>query len=970
MQDTQNKKLNSEQKLAINHSGGPLLIIAGAGTGKTTVITERISYLVQKQNVISSQILALTFTEKAAQEMQDRVDEVLAYGLAQMWILTFHGYCDRVLRREALQIGLDPQFNLMSTAENMQFLKQNLFQFSLKYFRPMGNPHKFLSGLLQHFSRLQDEDITADQYCEWAEKQRIDSMGSDTSLIEESEKWVELSQAYKKYEELKAANGVLDFGDLIVKTLSLFRSRPSVLAGYRSEFKHLLIDEFQDTNFAQMQLALLLTGDDQNITVVGDDDQSIYRFRGAAISNMIQFTTCFPKATVIVLNHNYRSGRKILDRAYDLIQFNNPDRLEVAQGINKKLKAVRDIKSTVSFIHTNRVENEADEVAKKITELIDGGKYRYQDIAILVRANSHAEPFTRALARHGIPSQFLGPGRLYKQPEVFDLISYLRFLSNIGDSLSLYRVLSMEQLKISAIDIAKLGSYSKVNSLSLFEVCEQVSNVSVSEETIVKVENFISMVQKHLQLVREETAGQILYYFLQDIGLLETLISAQTVEAEKHAVNITKFFDKLKSYEANHSDASIASVVDWIDISSEIGESPTVTDTDWNEVPAVNILTVHSSKGLEFPIVFMVNLVHLRFPSTERREQIPIPEKLIREVLPSGDFHIQEERRLFYVGMTRAQDHLFLTAADFYGEGKRAHKLSNFVNEAIGEEVSRNKTLNKSEKQNLENFSIQNTKIDDSVAELKIDYLSYSQIETFKLCPLHYKLRYLIKIPSPATASQSFGISIHATLKDFYDQCASGTEPSAKLLISLLSDHWIKKGYVSKVQEAEFIEKGKIYLSGFYQNYFDEGQKPSLLEHKFLLPLPKRDGVSPLKIGGVIDRVDVLTDGTIEILDYKTGATIPTQKEVDNNDQLTFYALAAFLLNAQPPFDDKGKNIRLSLYYLDQQVKISTTRSKMDLEKMIDDLYDIRDQIQKSDFRCSNNYFCQSCEFKSFCSVE
>jgi len=412
------KKLNKAQKEAVEHREGPLLIIAGAGTGKTTVITERIKWLVSSGKAKPAEILALTFTDKAAREMEERVDIAMPYGYTDMWISTFHSFCDRVLRQEALQIGLDPGYKLMNEAETTQFLIQNLFKFKLKYFRPLGNPTKFVGGMLQHFSRLKDEDVNPEEYMKYANNlnkrratQRALKKTEGTEITkEEVEKTMELADAYRDYEELKAKEGVMDFADLISNTLKLFRTRKNILRQYQKQFKYILVDEFQDTNYAQNELAILLAGKQANITATGCDDQSIYRFRGAAVSNIIQFRDRFPKAKMVVLSKNYRSTQLILNHAYQLIQNNNPDRLEVKEKISKKLEAVRKIRGKpIEFIHTDRVENEAEAVAKIIRGLTDGSvdNCQFKDIAILVRANNHADSFVRALSRAGVPYQFL-----------------------------------------------------------------------------------------------------------------------------------------------------------------------------------------------------------------------------------------------------------------------------------------------------------------------------------------------------------------------------------------------------------------------------------------------------------------------------------------------------------------------------------------------------------------------------------
>jgi DNA helicase-2/ATP-dependent DNA helicase PcrA len=951
--DVSGLKLNKEQIEAIKFGTGPLLIIAGAGTGKTTVITERIKYLIFSKKAKTQEILALTFTEKAAREMEERVDIAMPYGYTQMWIMTFHSFCDKILRREALHIGLDPKYKLMTEAESIQLLRKNLFKLDLNYFRPLGNPNKFLSGMLQHFSRLQDEDISPNEYGDWVKKQK--AVTADEKI--EIGKWKELSKAYKAYDEIKVKESVLDFGDVIVKTLKLFRDRPNILSEYRKQFKYLLVDEFQDTNLAQNELVKLLVGKKGNINVVGDDDQSVYKFRGAAVSNIIQFRKNFPKTKVIVLTKNYRSTQEILDRSYDLIQHNNPDRLEVVEKIDKKLRSqVAKDGEDVYFIHSDRVENESDQIAKKILELQREEKYLYKDFAILVRANNHSEPIMRALSRNGIPFQFLGPGRLFKQPEIVDLISYLKVLYDFTDSVSFYRLLSIDYFGITGRELAELGNCSRKNNISLFEAAESIGSE--------KVKNLLEIINKQLDLVKKESAGQLLYFFLEETGLLQKLLSPESAEAEKRAKNISKLFDKLKSYEADHEDSSVSAVTDWLDLSMELGESPLATNEDWTDINAVNILTVHSAKGLEFPVVFLANLVGQRFPSMERREQIPIPDVLIKEVLPVGDYHLEEERRLFYVGMTRAKEKLILTAADYYGEGKREKKLSPFIFEVLGDKTISSEKSKKVNQLSFLDYEAK-TKAVEPMEKLHVDYLSYSQIETFQTCPMHYKLRYIYKVPTPASASQSFGTAMHATLKEFFEQVKNGTKPTDKLLYELLENNWINEGYRTKLHEKEFFNKGKLYLSGFLKQGFNSKVPTIALEQPFAIPIGKG-----LKIGGRLDRVDDLGNGEIEIIDYKTGATIPTQKEVDKNLQLSFYALAATKIPTDP-FGKTPDKIKLSLYYLDSQEKISTTRTTKQLDDAVKEIFKVKEEIEKSDFKCSGHMFCQmGCEFSLFCKSE
>lgn len=956
--------LDRQQGLAVNHKKGPLLIVAGAGTGKTTVITERIKKLILEDGVVPSKILALTFTEKAAKEMEERVDVALPYGYTQMWISTFHSFCDRILRAESIHIGLNPSYKLMTQAESILFLRNNIFKFNLKYFRPLGNPNKFLEAMVSHFSRLADEDVTPDQYIKWAKKLKA----ATSEEKEEKEKYLELANAFKTYQELKATMGMMDFSDLITNTLRLFRERKTILKNYQEQFEYVLVDEFQDTNFAQNELAILLCGKDKNITVVGDDDQSIYRFRGSSVSNMIQFRQHFKNAKIIPLVNNYRSTEEILERSYNLIQFNNPDRLEAKEKIDKKLRSMRNKKGeSIEFIYKDRVENEADETAKKIVQLVKKNKYSYKDIAILVRANDHSEPFIRAFERHKIPFQFLGPGRLFQQDEIKDLISYLKVLYNFEDSPSLYRVLNMPYLKLEGIEISILLNNAKKNNYTLFEMMEKIDETSLNPKAKEKLTEFVKMVKRHLDLVPKETAGQILYYFLSDTGIIQELVNAKTQKEEKTAKNYAKFFDKLKTYETEHKTSSVYDVVDWIDLSMQMGESPLAGDLDWSENNAVNILTIHSSKGLEFPVVFLVNLVAQRFPTRERREGIPIPKPLIKEILSTGDYHLQEERRLFYVGMTRAKDLLFLTAAGYYGEGKKERKISPFVYESLGEEEVK-KILNTDSVAEqitlpfLEDYAPrEKPKEEERHSNGVITYLSYSQIQTFDMCPLHYKLKYILKIPTPPSPAQSFGISIHSSLRNLCEEITKKEKLDNKKIVDILKNNWIKEGYSSKLHEEKSFEKAEKIILDYYKNNLSKGNPPIAMETPFNFNLEN------LKVGGRIDRIDELDGTKIEIIDYKTGENIPEQKKVDNDLQLTFYALAATKVKDKP-LNRKPDDIILSLLYIEKDKKITTVRTKEQLEQAEEFIKEKVKEISESDFKCSHSIFCNNCEYKMLCS--
>lgn len=967
--------LNTEQQEAVEYNGGPLLVIAGAGTGKTYVLVEKIKHIIEKKLAKPEEILALTFTEKASREMEDRVDKAVPYGYFQLQISTFHAFAESILRNEASQIGLNPGYRLLTEAENILFLRNNLFMFDMTYFRPLGNPNKFLSSLLQHFSRLKDEDVGPEEYLKWAKK------NTDVPK-DEREKNTELSKAYDLYQKIKIKEGYFDFSDLIYYTLLLFRKRRNVLEKYQKQFKYILVDEFQDTNIAQYQLVKLLFPQtiSPRLTVVGDDSQAIYKFRGASVSNLLSFMKDYPKSKQITLRKNYRSLQPILDASYKLIKHNDPDTLEAQLGISKNLIAQRKLlpqspKEHVEFFLGENVQKEADFVADEILKLKKNEKsYSFSDFAILLRANNYAEPFIRALLQRGIPYQFWGPGMLFKQPEVRDLIAYFNTLVNLEDSASFYRVLSMEVFDIDHMDISYLLSFAKRINSSLFNAVEIVLGLfdqDLYQKDFAVYRNYLprirphskqalitiyQMIKRHLGLVKKETAGQILFYFLEDTKYIVRLLNYKTEKEERKALNVSKFFAKLKNYETEHEDASVFAVVDYLGMSMELGESPLVAETDIYLFDAVNLITVHGTKGLEFPVVFLVNLVQGRFPTYERREQIPIPQELIKEILPEGDYHILEERRLFYVGLTRSMNKVYFTASRLYGEGKRERKLSPFVIETLGEDVVKKKLgVQSAQKAQLSIFDFKKTEEKIIKRDLPLRHLSYSQIQTFLMCPLRYKLQYLLKIPQPEVEATSFGATIHTSLEQFYREFKLDQTIGLKKLLDIYKSSWIPVGYSSQVQQEKTKRVGEQMLKRYFEKLHDPKARILDLEKFFTL---KIDDIS---IVGVLDRVDEKENGGLEIIDYKTGKMIQ-EKEVVTNLQLSIYLLAA--TNKQL-YNRRPEQVDLTFYFLQETKPLTTKKNAEDIELIKTRLREVIEKIKNTDFSspelqaCNRCYYCK-----------
>ena len=485
--------LNPDQLRAVTHGTGPLLVVAGAGTGKTQVITRRIAWLIASRRAKPSEILALTFTDKAAEEMAVRVDQLVPYGYTDTAISTFHAFGDGLIREYALELGLPTDLRVLSRPEVVIFLREHLFEFELDAYRPLGDPTRFLAALATLFSRCKDEDIAPADYLahadrvdakpeRWKRPRRTAPDASDASLtkaadgaLEEAGRQAELARAYATYQRLLAANGCIDFGDQVALALRLVRTSASARDAIAGRFRYILVDEFQDTNRAQAELVAALAERHRNVTVVGDDDQAIYAFRGAAVDNILDFTDRYVGARTIVLRRNYRSLAPILDAAYRLIRFNDPDRLEVRTGVVKRLRAQRTAPSPAPVrleVFASGAE-EADWIAAEIGRRIEAGAAP-RDHAVLVRANGHADPILRALNVAGIPWRFSGTSGLYARPEVRLLLAFLRVVADLESSVDLYALAASDVYGLGGEDLTAIVNMARRRNRSVWAILEEL----------------------------------------------------------------------------------------------------------------------------------------------------------------------------------------------------------------------------------------------------------------------------------------------------------------------------------------------------------------------------------------------------------------------------------------------------------------------------------------------------------------
>lgn len=568
--------LTEDQASAVTHGEGPLLVVAGAGTGKTTVLTRRIAYLVAARLARPAEILALTFTDKAAEEMEARVDLLVPYGFADMSISTFHAFGDRVLREEGLLLGLATDFRVLTRAEQVVFLREHLFALPLKLLRPLGDPTKHLQALVTLFSRAKDETVAPEGYGAFAAAlaEQAGAASGDAALQEAAALQAELGACYREYQRLLAEHGLVDFGDQVLLCLRLFREHPLILQQFRQRFRYILVDEFQDTNPTQWELVRRLAGEGGNLTVVGDDDQSIYRFRGAAVSNILGFSAAYPEARRVVLRENFRSTQPILDAAYRLIRHNDPDRLEVREGLDKRLVATEAGGTPPRHLHHDTVSSEADAVARLIQKRAAEEVWAFRDVAILVRGNRDADPFLRALNLLGIPWRFSGNQGLYARPEVRLLLAFLRVVADPEDTVSLYFLAGSEVYGMDGWALAECASAAKRANRSLRWVLEHPEEAGVAEadaRTQAAIERLLKDLKDYVALARDRSAGEVLYQFLTRSGLLKRLAAAATPGADVRVGNIARLFEIVHRFAEIADRDRVGRLVQYLDLLIEGG---------------------------------------------------------------------------------------------------------------------------------------------------------------------------------------------------------------------------------------------------------------------------------------------------------------------------------------------------------------------------------------------------------------
>ncbi|WP_027417420.1 DNA helicase PcrA [Aneurinibacillus terranovensis] len=628
------KDLNPQQKEAVLTTEGPLLILAGAGSGKTRVLTQRIAYLLTEKRVAPWSILALTFTNKAAREMKDRVAAIVGPDAEDIWISTFHSMCVRILRRDIDRIGYSRNFTILDSGDQLTVVKQGLKELNI-------DPKKFDPKMILNIISSAKNELKGPEQFGQALMGPIEQVAYDV---------------YVYYQKKLKSNNSLDFDDLIMNTIQLFKQMPEVLEFYRKKFKYIHVDEYQDTNRAQYLLVQMLAAGSENICVVGDSDQSIYSWRGADITNILNFEKDYPTAKVILLEQNYRSTKKILEAANHVI----------ANNINRKAKNLWTDNDEGSQIRVYTADSEHKEsyfIVEEIQKAVRTGR-RYRDFAVLYRTNAQSRVVEEVFVKSGIPYTMVGGTKFYDRKEIKDMLAYLRLISNPDDDLSLTRIINVPKRSIGAATVDKIVAYAASQGISMYRAIQEVEQIGLPARTTGYVRDFATLIRNLEQMQEFVSVTELAEEVLSRTGYKEELHKEGTIEARSRLENLDEFLSVTIEFERKNEDKSLVAFLTDLALVADID----TLDEEEDKGNAVVLMTLHSAKGLEFPVVFLIGMEDGIFPHTRA---------LLEEV------EMEEERRLAYVGITRAEHDLFLTRArmrTLYGQTKM-NPPSRFIEE-------------------------------------------------------------------------------------------------------------------------------------------------------------------------------------------------------------------------------------------------------------------------------------------------
>ncbi|MDQ6748984.1 MAG: ATP-dependent helicase, partial [Candidatus Dormibacteraeota bacterium] len=945
--------LNPRQQEACDHLAGQLMVLAGPGTGKTRVITHRFLNLLNS-GVGTDNIAVFTFTNKAAAEMEGRISALCQTGFQELFVSTFHAFALRFLQQEGHRLPIPRPFRIAADVERWQVMCRVLERLRPDHLYRLPRPRDIAPDLLKLLERAKQEMAGPEDY-----RRIAADMVMERRLGAEIQ--VQVAAVYSAYQDELTEAGLLDFDDTIYWSVRLLERDAEVLARWRARLTHVMVDEFQDTNFSQLRLVEMLAGEGGNVAVVGDDDQSIYKFRGASVANLRRFRQVYPGLRIVRLETNYRSTRQVLAAANRLVGQNQ-------ERVKKEVTSDRDGPPARLYLAPDAAHEVAWTV-ERIAELLESGSETAGEIAVLVRTNAQLRPFTRALQRAGIPYQLSGGRGFLDQPEIKDLRALLRWAVDPADTQAAARVLGMPGVEIPGDDILALTRKTDREGIELEDAARFV--VQAGTDTDDQRAAVVERLRGALELVRQvrnqalrDRADEVVYTALERTRYVDLLSYPSEIQRRQAGANIEKFVDMAQGFceAAGDDGATLGGFMDHLDA---IEESASVSASTQSIPPidtgrdAVNLMTVHQAKGLEFGAVICPGLVEDRFPYRSQGEALPLPTELIVEEVSNRDPRIAEERRLCYVAVTRARHHLYVSAAERY-DGLKKWKPSRFMADMGFLPAPDGTTIEALAPE--PDPSVETAVAPVAQAALPLDHpqapelvVSYSQLEAYQTCPRAYQYRYIYSLPTRPSAEQQFGVAVHQALSLILQEATEGQPPLDRAL-AIFDAAFATERFCDPVNLDLWQQRGRDFIAALHRRGRLDGRALHVApEQPFNLSLPG------FRLKGRIDRIDRARDG-FRVIDYKTG-DVKDGWQLERDLQLGLYAIAAEqVFNLRP--------VTLAMCYLEDAIEVEVLKTSSQLQADQERAGDLAAGITAGEFGPQPSpWKCARCDFRLVCDA-
>jgi DNA helicase-2/ATP-dependent DNA helicase PcrA len=973
--------LNPQQRVAAEHGEGPLLVVAGAGTGKTRVITERIRLLLENDPQLAGEsILGLTFTDKAANEMRWRIAKRVGERAAGVWLGTFHSFC-----YEQILLASNPELKVIDDIDHWILLRRNIQKLELNAFKRLSEPGQFLSAFVQFFARCQDELVTPESYQVYVNGLKAAYEAKRAQMEPEAQhaqeeviaKQEEIARAYGISEQLQRERGVVTFGAQLMQAVQKLKSDPELLERTRERYRYVLVDEFQDTNIAQLELLRMLTGERRNIFVVGDHNQAIYRFRGASFGSLKTFLKDFcgvsrempeEKWPRVHLTQNYRSTKRIL-RVAGMVAAESDDSRYVPFT---PLDTENPEGEKIRIVEFGRPEEEAEWIANEIEKFHAAG-VPWRDFAALYRKHTHRTCLVESLTRRQIPF-VIRRLSILSSTLIRDLLAYMRLIAVPPDDVACARILAIPYWRIGRRDLVRLAERAeKSKGKSLWEEFEAWAGEkkglpgAPSEDS--RAGELVEFIFSMRARAKKTTAQELLAELTAATGIAP-------LPAESDSYNLDRFKTFVEEWQKKGDGWSLHDFIKYLGYFDEAGGDIFVDAEPADD--AVQLMTVHSAKGLEFQHVFLLRLCKGDFPSRTRQPVFEFPPELMKEELPPGDFQKQEERRLFYVALTRARRMLTLSTiinkqkkrSEFFDDLLEDAKIQKFDVRQLAPRVAvpdarlavGSAPVDASQP-GLFGEATDATKAYSHIALWANAFhpprpeplqLSASAIDSYLSCPMKYLFRSSWHLCGEAKAVMTFGNTMHKTIKEFVADVKKRKRAPFDDVEMIYDRVWSGAGFLDDYQEQEYKKAGREQLAAFHKTYSAEPADVLMQEKQFEIEMENN-----VTILGRIDQVNRIARGDVEVVDYKTGKP-KTQKDADASLQLSVYALAAGeVLELRPK--------RLVFYNLVTNEAVVTERGAKALDAVRKTISETADLIRAGEFPARPGFICKHCDFQPIC---